>query len=352
MEKLKYGIIGFGGIAENRIAKEGFGLGSGRSNPSAQLVAAMDLNPERAPVAKSLGLKWFGTVDEILDNEDVKAVFIATSNSSHVEIAEKAILKRKHCLIEKPVATTISDAEKLVKLAKENNVSIMVDHMMRENSYNIEAKKLIASGSIGAVNDIELHMEFSYGSTLDEASAWRCSDSTELGGPIGDVGSHCLYMAEFLLKDRITEISCVYTPETYSINVENGAVINIKTEKGIMGSISVAFNKSRGGLIGTLSNLGFEVYGTEGVLRSFGTLFQLSGHNGEPYKMRLEVETANGVEIITPRKVENIYKKQIEAHVESIRKDNYSDGVDALHNLKMLFACHESASGNSSFIKI
>ncbi len=101
-----------------------------------------------------------------------------------------------------------------------------------------------------------------------------------------------------------------------------------------------------------MSNLGFEVYGTEGVIRSYGTLFQLSGHQGEPYKMRLELETDKGVELIEPDNKENIYQKQIEKHAESIRDKKYSDGADALHNLEMLFACHKSASGNSSFIKV
>ena len=249
MKKIKYGLIGFGGIAENRIAKEGFGLGlsAGSANSSFELIAAMDINPERASAAESLGLKWYKSVEEIIADDEIEAVFISTNNASHAEIAQKAILKGKHCLIEKPIATSINDAEKLIELAVENHVSLMVDHMMRENSYNQEAKNLISSGRIGAVDDIVLHMEFCYGSSEEEAATWRCSKPEELGGPIGDVGCHCLYMAEFLLGESITEISCIYTPKTLLITVENGAIIRFKTEKGIEGTARVAFNNNRGG---------------------------------------------------------------------------------------------------------
>ena len=354
MEKIRYGLIGFGGIAENRIAKEGFclGLPEGRENPSAELVGAVDINPERAAVAKALGLKWYNTVEEMLADDGIDAVFIATSNSSHVEIAEQAIRSGKHCLVEKPIAVTVDAGEELVRLAKKSSVSLMVDHMMRENRYNQEAKRLISSGRIGTVGDIVLHMEFNYGSTEEEAASWRCAKPEELGGPVGDVGSHCLYMAEFLLGESITEISCAYTPKTLAINVENGAVIRFKTEKGIEGSARVSFNSNRGGLVGTLSNLGFEVYGDGGVIRSYGTLFQLSGHPGEPYQIRLEVETADRVEQVIPDEVVNIYQKQIEQHVTSIRERDYSHGDDALHNLKMLFASHESALSDSRIISV
>ena len=61
MKKIKYAIIGFGGIAENRIAKEGFGCDKARFNglPNAELVGATDMNPAREDAAKALGLKWY-----------------------------------------------------------------------------------------------------------------------------------------------------------------------------------------------------------------------------------------------------------------------------------------------------
>jgi len=258
MEKVTYGIIGFGGIAENRIAREGFGLDTSRfqGHESAQLVAATDINPSRQSAAEALGLTWYPSAEALLEDERLDAVFIATNNASHAGIAKQAILAGKHCLIEKPMAHTLEAARELRGLAREHGISLGVDHMMTKNSFNRKARELIAEGALGDVNDLVLHMEFYYGSTPEEAGTWRCSKPEEVGGPLGDVGCHCLYMGEFLLDDVITEIACTLSPRTLDINVENGAFIHFKTAGGLNGSARVAFNQPRGGLLGTLANLG------------------------------------------------------------------------------------------------
>ncbi|MCD6331809.1 MAG: Gfo/Idh/MocA family oxidoreductase [Bacteroidales bacterium] len=354
MKKIRYGIVGFGGIAENRIAKEGFGLDVARfsGHPLAELVGATDINSSRRYSAEALGLKWYDSIDELLDDKQIDAIFIATNNSSHAAIAEKSINKGKHCLIEKPIAHTLSDARKLRDLAKRNNVSLAVDHMMMKNVFNTKAQELIQDGKIGAVNDISLHMEFLFGSTMEEAETWRCAKPEEIGGPLGDVGTHCLYMAEYLLIDKITEIACSLTPRTLDINVENGAFIQFKTSRGLTGSARVAFNQPRGGLIGTLSNLGYEVYGSNAVLRSFGTLFQLSGDDSDPVRLRLELDTGLVSDNIDPGERLNIYQLQIGSHAQSVLEKKFTDGSDAIHNLELLFACYRSAEKGSLFIKL
>ncbi len=345
MRKVRYAIIGFGGIAESRIAKEGFGVDRSRfaGHPLAELTGVMDANPARKEAAERLGLRWYDSVEEVFGEPQVEAVFIATNNRSHAPIAEKAIEAGKHCLIEKPIATTLKDARRLQQLSRRQRVSIAVDQMMTENVYNQRARDLISQGAIGQVNDIVLHMEFCYGSTPQEAASWRCSDPGEIGGPIGDVGSHCLYMAEFLPGSEVESLVCVYAPRTLDIAVENGAFVQLRLMNGVQGTIRVAYNQSRGGLAGTLSNLGYEVYGTEGVIRGYGTLFQLSGHSGEPVKVRLELEKSGTTEDVQIDDVRNIYHAVIARHAQSILNDSPLDAADALHNLKLILSCYESA---------
>ena len=242
MRKIRYAIIGFSGFAENRIVREGFGLDQSRfsGHPQAELIGATGRTTARRKAATRPGLKWYDSVDALLDDPNVEAVFIATNNLSHAPLAEKALRAGKHCLIEKPITTTLEDAARLQELARARSLSLAVDHMMIENAYNRRAKELIADGAVGPVNDISLHMEFCYGATPQEAAAWRCADPKEIGGPIGDVGSHCLYMAEFLLGNEIASLGCVYTPRTLDLAVENGAIIQFRTHSGIQGTIRVA----------------------------------------------------------------------------------------------------------------
>jgi len=354
VSKVNYAIIGFGGIAENRIAKEGFCCDASRFKllPNARLVGVTDVNPARRVAASAMGLKWYDSVQAVLADSEVQAVFIATNNRTHAEVGRDALNAGKHCIIEKPVATTVAAAIELTELAKKNNLSLTVDHMMAENAFNVKARELISENALGAVNDACFHMEFSYGSSPEESATWRCSSWEEVGGPIGDVASHCMYMAEFLLASRIKSLACVYYPKTMSIKVEDGAYIKFMMENGLTGSIKVGFNEPRGGPGGTLSGLGYEIYGASAVLRGYATMFQLSGHGDEPVKIRLELDKFNTREDLYPGEIKNIYQAVVEKHAASILNEIPLSGDDAVHNLEMIVAAHESARNNGKIVAV
>lgn len=355
MAKIKYGLVGFGGIAENRIAKEGFACDKSRFSPlkKAQLVAATDLNPARKAAAEALGLKWYSSLEEMLADKEIQAVFIATNNASHVAIALQSLKAGKHVISEKPMATNSADALKVLEMAKKQKLSFAVDHMMVYNAWNIKAADLVQKGKLGKVNDSCFHMEFAYGYDPAEAATWRCSKIEEMGGPIGDVASHCFYVAEFIFGKKITKIAAVYLPKLMKIKAEDGAYVRYIFEDGTQGSAKVAFSEFRGGLGGTLSNLGFEIYGDKAALRSYGTMFQLSGHEGEPLKMRLELDKFTGTtESIVPAKFKNIYQSLIEDHADSILKGTPLCGCDARHNLLLCEAAHKSAQNNGKLIEV
>ncbi|MDD5598505.1 MAG: Gfo/Idh/MocA family oxidoreductase [Victivallaceae bacterium] len=354
MVKIKYALIGFGGIAENRIAKEGFACDTARFSAleKAELVGAADLNPARREAAEALGLKWYASADEIFAAPEIDAVFVATNNLTHAGIAEAAMRAGKHVIVEKPIATTVEDAEKLVAAARETGKSLAVDHMMVYNSYNELAKKTVASGKLGNVSDSCFHMEFCYGSTPEEAATWRCSSLAEMGGPIGDVASHCMYMAEFMSDSRIVSLACVYLPKTMDIKAENGAYIKFNLADGLSGSAKVAFSEARSGLGGTVSNLGYEIYGSAAVLRGYATLFQLSGYEDEPVKIRLELDSFTAQESLKPAEIKNIYQEVINHHAESILSGKPLLGGDGVHNLKLCYAAHKSAQNNGALIEV
>jgi 1,5-anhydro-D-fructose reductase (1,5-anhydro-D-mannitol-forming) len=355
MKTVRYAIVGFGGIAENRIAKEGFALDRRRFAPlrGVELAGVTDVSTARRKAARALGLRWFASVDEVLDAPDIQAVFIATNNGSHYPLARRALRAGKHVLLEKPMATTVADAARLVNAAVARGLSLAVDHMMVHNALNRKVRGLVARGGLGEVNDIELHMEFLYGTTPAEARTWRCARTGELGGPIGDVGSHCLYMAEFLLGEPIVEIRAVYEPKTLAIAVEDGAVIRFRTVSGRGGTARVSFARPRGSLAGTLLNLGYEIYGSAATARTSGTLFQLSGHADEPVRIRADIEAGSAdPRPIRAGRVRNIYQEVILRHAASIRAGRPMTGEDGLHNLRLVAAAHKSATADGRPIPI
>ena len=357
-KRVRYGIIGFGGIAENRTAREGFALDRERFPRGAPgpytLVGATDIDPGREKTARAYGLQWYASADAMLSDPGIDAIYIATPNSRHAEIAAEAIAGGRHVLLEKPMTTSVADAEQLCRMAVAKGVSLSVNLMMKKNSLNRQARSLLRQGIIGTVEHIVTHMEFLYGSTPEEAAAWRCSRPEERGGPIGDVASHCMYMGEFLYDDRITSLRCTYTPRTLEIAVENGAVISYRTAGGYTGTCRVAFNQPRGNLAATIAGQGFDAYGTGGTLSGLGTLFQLSGHPDEPYAIHLLLDSGSETKKIDadPDKQENIYQAQIAEHAESILSGTPMDGTDGLHNLSLVEACYRSAEENGREIAV
>ena len=354
MAKIKYVLVGFGGIAENRVAKEGYACDVKRFKPlkNAVLVGATDLNPARQAAAEALNLKWYPNLDAVLADKGVDGVYIATNNASHAKLAMAALKAGKHVIVEKPMSTTIADAKALNKVAKAKKLSLTVDHMMDNNAWNLAGKAAMAKGKLGKVNDCCFHMEFAYGYDPAEAATWRCSKVEEMGGPIGDVASHCFYVAEFMFGKKIKKVAATYYPKVMSIKAEDGAYIKFFFEDGTQGSVNAAFSELRGGLAGTLTNLGYEVYGDKAAMRGYGTMFQLSGYADEPIAIRLEIDDGKKVAAVKPAKIQNIYQTLIEGHAKSVLDGKPLTADDAIHNLALCDACHKSAQAGGKILAV
>jgi predicted dehydrogenase len=91
--KVRSAIIGFGVISQKRLAPEGFALDSSRFPPhaTAVLVGATSHSPTRQAEVERLGLRWYPTEAPVLADPEVDAVFIATTNTTHVPIALAAL---------------------------------------------------------------------------------------------------------------------------------------------------------------------------------------------------------------------------------------------------------------------
>ena len=125
MAKLPVGVIGVGhlGSLHAKMYAE---------ITSAELVGVLDNDGDRAAVvAKENNTTAYTSLEKLLEN--VQAVSIATPTSTHAEIAEKAIAKGVHVLLEKPITSTVEEAERIVALAKQKNVKIQVGHIERFN---------------------------------------------------------------------------------------------------------------------------------------------------------------------------------------------------------------------------
>lgn len=144
MRKVGFGVIGVGTWGENHVRALA-------QNPQANLIAIADTNKLRAEmIAKQYNVKkYYTNYKDLLENPDIEAVGIATPDFLHVEPCVDAAEAGKHILVEKPLATNVQDAKKIVDAAKKNNVKLMVDFHNRWNPSCILMKEAINNGEIG-----------------------------------------------------------------------------------------------------------------------------------------------------------------------------------------------------------
>lgn len=122
-------------------------------NRRCKSVIACDLDRARLErVANRFPLEGMTTdFQDLLDNEKVEAVFIATPLSTHFPLAERALKAGKHVFVEKPFARTTQEAQTLIEMAQERNLRVMPGHTFEYSPAVVKIKELIDAGEIGQV---------------------------------------------------------------------------------------------------------------------------------------------------------------------------------------------------------
>lgn len=188
MAKVGFGVIGTGFWGRNhaRVLTE-------LSNT--KLVAICDADSKRAKeIGEKYETQWYSRDEDLLNLKDVEAVCICTPTTTHAEIALKAIKLGKHVLIEKPIASTSTEAERILKHAEGKNIFIMVGFIERFNPALQRLKQLIEHGDLG---DVVL------------AFARRVGRWPERIGDVGvvkDSAIHDLDLMRFLFEEEPTSV--------------------------------------------------------------------------------------------------------------------------------------------------
>lgn len=143
MDKLNIVVVGVGSWGNNhaRVFSE---------LEKTNLVGLFDLDKKRAKeLATKYNTKVFSSLEEIYRGDNVDAITIATPTSTHTTIAKNAIENGKHVLIEKPMTSTIEEAEMIVELEKSSNVVVSVGFIERFNPIVARSRNLILKEELG-----------------------------------------------------------------------------------------------------------------------------------------------------------------------------------------------------------
>lgn len=205
---IKMGIIGFGYMGK-------WHLNNAPKVENVSVVAAYDVNPERVKAAEEAGLKGYYSLDEFLKS-DVNLVLVATPNDVHCELACAAMKAGKNVITEKPVAMSLQEVDRMIAIAKENNVLFTVHQNRRWDKDFRIVKEIIESGELGKVYAVHSRLHGSRGAMF----GWR-AEAEHGGGMIYDWGVHFVDQIMMLFGfDGIKSVFCK-TVKVKTLGVED-----------------------------------------------------------------------------------------------------------------------------------
>lgn len=144
---LRVAVIGAGNMGKNHL-RNYFVI------EEAELVGLADINSETKKLADEFGAAFYTDYVKMLDELQPDAVSIVVPTPFHFEVTSEAISRGIHCLLEKPIASTVEEADELIKLARKQGVVFTVGHIEHYNPLIVELKKLLDNQTIGDITSI------------------------------------------------------------------------------------------------------------------------------------------------------------------------------------------------------
>jgi predicted dehydrogenase len=194
--------------------------------------------------------------DELADNPAIDAVYIALPNSMHAEYTIRAANALKHVLCEKPMATSVKDAQNMVAACKAANKKLMIAYRCQYEPTNLRAVRLIREGRLGVIQAIESANGF-----IEHSGEWRLDKKLAGGGPLMDVGIYSLNACRYLTGEEPVSFDAycsVVDKDTRFRDVEENCSWTMKFPSGILASCNTTYGADMPGF--------FRVHGSKGMI--------------------------------------------------------------------------------------
>ncbi len=295
MQILKWGLIGAGDIAQKRVAP------ALRDLPNCDLVA---VNRNRAELVEAFAKefaarKWFADWRDLIADEEIEAVYIATPVYLHKEQTVAAANAGKHVLCEKPMAINVAECEEMIAACRANNVKLGVAYYRRFYPVVQRIKQIIAAGKIGKPVFAQINAFEYFDPSSENPRRWLLEKEKSGGGPMMDFGCHRIeVLTDLFGKIRRTE--SIVANVNFDREVEDTATAIFQFETGACANLTVthAANEPQDTL---------DIFGTNGSIR-IAVLNQ-----GE-----IVVKTKNGERTENHPPHKNVHQPLIEDFIEAV----------------------------------
>jgi predicted dehydrogenase len=269
----------------------------------------------------------FDSAEALCLSPQVDAVFVATPNASHLQDVLLAIKHGKPVLCEKPMAVSADQCRQMVDAAAQANVLLGVAQVFRFEESTAWFRDRLAAGQIGKV--VFARSEFSVPAGTSHPRTWIANLAVSGGGPVADVGVHCVDALRFVLQDEVVRVSARGFADSQSGEVEAAAAMILEFSRGTMATVSVSFRAEY--------RTPFELVGETGVLRA---------DNAFNVERPIQLELRRGWEIAETQSVSNqaAYTRQVDAFAAAVEgKTKFPvPGEEGWRNQEILDAAYRS----------
>ena len=265
MKKVRWGVIGAGGIADRRTIP-GMMLCD-----RAELVAVMEVNMELAEKCRA---KWnckraYDNERDLLSDPEIDAVYIASPVVMHAPQARMAADAGKHILIEKPLAMHSEEGLEVVRYCRAKGVKLAAGLMMRFGAYVQAMKRAIAEGKIG--RPVSAFAQFTCWYP-DIPGSWRQKKQSGGGGALMDMGVHCIDLMQYVLDTKVRQVAAFQDTLSFHYEVEDSSTVMLRMENGAQCVVQSNFN-----IPDEAAKWRLEVFGDQGRLLGEGVIGQVDG---------------------------------------------------------------------------
>ena len=301
--RLGWGIAGCGWVARDYVGP------AIQASANGSLLAIYDPSPaSRLRAGQVFGLPAQADLDAFLATPGLGAIYVASPNDAHRPLVEAAAAAGLPVLCEKPMATTMTDAEAMVAACRRAGVRYATAFDQRFHAAHRTLAGLIAAGRLGTVTALRIV----YACWLPANWAgdnWRIDRARAGGGALIDLAPHGLDLAAYLLADRLVEVAAFGQARVHRYDVEDGALMMARASSGALVKLHVAYNCPE-----KLPRRRREVVGTAGQAVAIDTMGQTPGGTLE------FIDAATGVSqpVPVPGAARSPFLNQVEAFADSV----------------------------------
>jgi len=238
---MRYALIGCGRIAVNHVKAV--------LNNHLEFVAACDTDISqidklfaKCGVEDAAAVKRYADYKEMIEKNNLDLVAIATDSGSHAQIALNCIAHGIHCIIEKPIAMSIADADDIIRLSEEKGVKVSACH---QNRFNLAVQKMrgaLEAGRFGKLSHGSVHVRWNRNADYYTQASWRGKWKTD-GGALMNQCIHGIDLLRWMMGNKAVEVYGQTRRQFHDyLEAEDVGMAVVKFENGTVATIEGTTN--------------------------------------------------------------------------------------------------------------